>query len=59
MRQQSPDWIVRENDPYDDGYWARFDGKRRPTGSKQRAGWDACNRELADEAPAVPNGERQ
>lgn len=44
-----PDWIVRENNPYDDGYWARFAGKKRPTGRRQRQGWDDCNRELLDE----------
>jgi len=43
-------WIIRENDPFDDGYWDRFDGKPRPSGAQQQAGWDACDKELAEDA---------
>ncbi|WP_157113140.1 hypothetical protein [Bradyrhizobium embrapense] len=45
-------WIVRERHPFDDGYWARYDGKRRPNKSltEKREGWEACDREIAEEA---------
>lgn len=45
----SSSWITRERHPFDDGYWARYDGKPRPSGRLQRDGWDTCNRELRNE----------
>lgn len=47
---ETSSWIVRERHPFDDGYWARYDGKKRPTGQQQRYGWDECNREFACES---------
>lgn len=40
-------WIKRKKHPFDDGYWARYDGKPRPTDSLQSmAGWDSCDAEF-------------
>lgn len=41
--------IVRENHPYDRGYWRRYDGLGRPRNPLSREGWDDCNREMAAE----------
>jgi hypothetical protein len=39
--------VTRERHPYDDGYWARYDGKRRPKrAGEPRDGWDECDGEL-------------
>jgi hypothetical protein len=58
------DWIVRENHPFDHGYWARFDGMRRPGTFRfvagatrpidpaEQAGWDVCDAELRLERAA-------
>lgn len=44
------DWIVRENHPYDNGYWDRYDGKpppsEQPGNRLAREGWFDCDREL-------------
>jgi hypothetical protein len=57
------DWIIREDHPYDRGYWARYDNKARPSGTEQRQGWDDCNRELRAERavkqPGPRDGEQQ
>lgn len=43
--------IVRdEGDPYDRGYWARFDGLPRPADPAEAKGWDECANELKLEA---------
>ena len=42
--------ICIENDPYDRGYWARYNGFPRPDRKgARRDGWDACDEELRDE----------
>lgn len=46
------------DDPYGEGYWARFDGKPRPTEGKRREGWDDCDRELAEETAAAQEHQR-
>lgn len=43
--------ITIEDHPYDVGYWARFNGQPKPTGTskkarEQRKGWNTCDREL-------------
>ncbi len=39
--------IVVEDDPYDRGYWSRYDGAERPARkSISRQGWDDCDVEL-------------
>lgn len=52
------DWINRERHPFDDGYWARYDGKPRPRGEEQRSGWDTCDRELKTGDIQKPKDER-
>lgn len=45
------DLIIREKHPFDDGYWARYDGKPRPeTNAVSQEGWDTCDAELKFEA---------
>lgn len=44
------DWIERQNDPYDNGYWRRYDGKRRPSDAEGVRGWNDCDAELRFEA---------
>lgn len=46
---KTSNWIIRERHPFDDGYWSRYDGRPRPSGKRQREGWDDCNRELREE----------
>lgn len=42
--------IKIEDDFFDRGYWARFNGSmRRPSKRQERAGWDTCNAELRAE----------
>lgn len=58
-------WIVRKKHPFDDGYWARFDGMprpmsgtfrrdtegvQRPISQAEQDGWDQLDDELRLEA---------
>lgn len=38
--------IVVEPHPFDQGYWARFNGEARPARGERRKGWDECDTEL-------------
>lgn len=43
--------IIVEDHPFDQGYWARFNGQPRDTVKWRggKAGWDACDREVKNE----------
>lgn len=49
--------MERQNHPYDQGYWARYDGKPRPSelpgNLLARQGWDDCDAEIDAETRAV------
>lgn len=38
--------IIREDHPFDRGYWARFDGLPRPSAPDEAKGWDACDQDI-------------
>jgi hypothetical protein len=48
--------IVRQDHPFDNGYWARYDGKPRPVDAAGAAGWDACDGEFRLEIDALVKG---
>jgi hypothetical protein len=40
------DWIVREDHPFDRGYWLRFDGMPKPIAGEFRRGEDGVHRPI-------------
>lgn len=53
QKTRPSDKMVREDHPYDAGYWARYDGAPPPTDADGRRGWSDCNNELRAEAKAT------
>ncbi len=39
-----------DSDPYNRGYWLRFDALPRPADTEEAKGWDDCDEEIAFEA---------
>lgn len=49
------DKFEKSDNPYDVGYWLRYDGQPMPKHGDARKGWEACDKELMPEAEAQHN----